>query len=126
MDFFKLIITGTSQSVKAAINKGAKVNARDENGWTPPMCAAAFNQNPEVITTLLKAGANINAQNELAPCMTALIWAAVNNQNPEVIMRLLKAGADAKVKNSAGKTAFDCAHRLKGTDVYKKLEDASK
>ncbi len=93
---------------------------------TPLMCAAAFNQNPEVITTLLKAGADINAQNESASRMTALMWAAVNNQNPEVIMRLLKAGADAKAKNSAGKTAFDYAHRLKGTDAYRQLEEASK
>ena len=59
------------------------------------------NQNPEVITTLLKAGADIKAQNKNG--VTALIYAAKYNQNPEVIMTLLKAGADAKAKDSAGK-----------------------
>jgi Ankyrin repeat len=48
-----------------AINKRANVNAQDEKdeyGKTPRMTAAAFNPHTEVITTLLKAGADIEAQ----------------------------------------------------------------
>jgi ankyrin repeat protein len=93
MDFFELVGTGTPQSVQAAINQGADVNARDNYVEIPLMWAARFNQNPEVITTLLMAG------------------------------------ADAKAKNKAGKTAFDNAQaneKLKGTDAYRKLEEASK
>jgi ankyrin repeat protein len=52
------------------------------------------------------------------------MWAARFNQNPEVITTLLMAGADAKAKNKAGHTAFDLAHRLKGTDAYWKLNKA--
>jgi len=60
--------------------------------------------------------------------MTPLMDAAMNNHNPEVITTLLKAGADAKAKDSAGKTAFDYAQnneKLKGTDAYRKLQEAS-
>ena len=71
------------------------------------MSAAGFNQNPEVIVTLLKAGANINVQNKDG--WTPLMYAARHKPNPKVIIILLKAGADGRVKDHDGKTAFDCA-----------------
>ncbi|MGA2381590.1 MAG: hypothetical protein ABSG85_20005 [Spirochaetia bacterium] len=51
------------------------------------------------------------------------------NQKPEVITTLLKAGADAKAKDDDGKTAFDYAQsndRLKGTDAFRRLQEASR
>ena len=66
------------------------MNARDSDDWTPLMDAADYNPNPEVITTLLKAGADANAWDALG--MTALNWAAMHNRNPEVIITLIKAG----------------------------------
>ena len=56
--FFELVRKGTPQEVRAAISKGADVNTRDNDGWTPLMAAADYNPNPEVITMLLQAGAN--------------------------------------------------------------------
>jgi len=91
-DFFELVKTRTPQSVQAAIDQGADVNAQNKDGATPLMYAAAFNQNPEVITTLLKAG------------------------------------ADGKAKSNERKTAFDYAQgneKLKGTDAYRQLQQAS-
>ena len=38
------------------------VNAKNEVGWTPLSLAAGFSGNPEVITTLIKAGADVNAK----------------------------------------------------------------
>jgi len=102
------------------------VNARDTDETTPLMYAAEDNEKPEVITTLLKAGADIEARDELG--WTPLTYASKENQNPEVIMKLLNAGADAKAKSSAGKTAFDYAQgneKLKGTDAYRQLQQAS-
>jgi len=103
-DFFELVMTGTPQSVQAAIRKGADVNAVDKDGMTPLMWAAYNNRNPEVITTLLKAGADINAT--VSAGGTALMWAAQSNQNPEVITTLLKAGADINARNQSGLTAL--------------------
>jgi len=43
--------------IKTLLNAGADIKARTINGSTPLISAAAKNSNPEVITTLLKAGA---------------------------------------------------------------------
>ena len=45
-----------------------------------------------------------------------------------MINMLLKAGADVKAKDNAGKTAFKYAQqyaKLKGTDAYRQLQEAS-
>lgn len=90
------------------------------------MHAAENNQNPELIATLLKAGANLEANDKDG--FTPLMYAAQTNQNPEMIITLLRAGADAKAKNKAGQTVLDCAQyneKLKGTDAYRQLREAS-
>ena len=61
-DFFQLVKTGTPQSVQAAISKGADINAQNKRGLSPLMFAARYNQSPEVIMTLLKAGADAKAK----------------------------------------------------------------
>jgi len=111
--------------VQTAINKGANVKARKEDGSTPLAYAARYNQNPKVITTLLKAGADVNARK--GDGSSPLMIAAWYNSNPEVVATLLKAGADAKARDSEGNTALDYAQaneKLKGTDAYWKLNDA--
>lgn len=45
------------------------------------MCAAGYNSNAEVISTLLRAGADIDARDRYNN-MTALMYAAWFNQNP--------------------------------------------
>src|SRR5208282_5753614 len=61
MDFFDLVITGSSQRVRAALNTGADVNARNSYGKTPLMEAAEYNPNPESISVLLAAGADLKS-----------------------------------------------------------------
>jgi len=120
--------TGTPQQIQAAIDQGEDVNAQDKLlGWTALMYAARFNKNPEVITTLLKANADVNAKD--TDGWTPLMWAAWKNQDLRVITTLLKAGADGKAKSNEGKTAFDYAQdneSLQGTDALKQLKEASK
>lgn len=90
------------------------------------MHAAGRNEKPDVITTLLKAGAKVDDRDEDG--MTPLMYAAWFNPNPDVITTLLKAGADAKAKDYSGKTAFDYAGentKLKGTTAYWALNQAS-
>jgi hypothetical protein len=64
------------------------------------MYAAEFNPNPEVITTLLKAGVDLNAQEVNG----ALMYVAGENPNPKVVTTLLRAGADLNTKHHYGWT----------------------
>jgi len=91
-DLFELAKTGTPLSLKAAIDQGANVNVLDPNGLTPLMWAAQYNQNADMIATLLKAGADLDAQNKDG--VTSLMYAAMHNTNPVVIDALLESGAD--------------------------------
>ena len=101
-DFFELVKTGTPQSVQAAINQGADVNARDRYGLTPLMFAAQYNQDSKVVATLLEAGANLNARNRYG--WVSLLYAAASNRNPEVVGVLLKAGAHINARDRYGLT----------------------
>ena len=126
-DFFDLAQTGTPQDVQAAIKKGAKVNARDEDGWTPLMYAAAGNENYLVSIVLLAAGADIKAKAKDGT--TPLMCAAGNQKNPEnMIIALLDAGVDAKAKDNDGSLAIYYASfnpKLKGTYALRQLLKAS-
>jgi ankyrin repeat protein len=96
--------TGTPQDVQAAISAGADVNAKDKNGGTVLMAAAARNPDPAVITTILGAGGKLGALNDGGE--TALIYAAATNPNPAVTTELVAAGADLEAKSKTGLTAL--------------------
>lgn len=102
---FAVVITGTPQDIQDAIDKGADVNA--SNGENSPLIlAAAYNKNPMVISTLLKAGAYIETRDPHHGG-TALLWAAAWNPNAEAISILLNAGADINARDTlAGRTAL--------------------
>lgn len=103
---FDIAKDGTPQEMQAAIDraKGANVNDIEYGaGETVLMYAAQFNKNPEVITALLKAGADLKARDNDNQ-RTALMWAAQSTTNPDVITTLLKAGADIKQPDKDGFT----------------------
>jgi uncharacterized protein len=100
------VILATPKEIQAAIDGGADVNAF-LGDLTPLIAAAAYNGDPEVITTLLKAGARLEAKDiRYGIGGTALLWAAYNNSNPEVTSTLLKAGADINACTDDGRTAL--------------------
>nr|MCR4819145.1 ankyrin repeat domain-containing protein [Fretibacterium sp.] len=98
-DFAGLCKKGSVQEIRNALLKEANINAKDEDGWTALMAAAANNK-PEVVSLLLKAGADVNAMDQYGG--SALMAAAANNRNPEVISLLLKAGADVNAEIASG------------------------
>jgi len=57
-DIFTLAMSGTPEEIQAAIDAGTKLDDRDNKGRTPLIWAAEFNHHPEVITTLVNAGAD--------------------------------------------------------------------
>jgi ankyrin repeat protein len=76
---------------------------------------------------LLQAGAEVNIQPRHG--RTPLIYAVAYDRNPEILNLLLKSRAEARVKDTQkGWTALDGAQgneSLKGTEVYRKLVDAT-
>ena len=52
---------------REVLRAGAPIDGRDTHGWTALMYAAAFNRNPEVVHTLLDAGADLGAGGRYRP-----------------------------------------------------------
>ena len=71
------------------------------------MYAAWYNENPDVITTLLEAGVDVNARYE--DDTTLLMLAASYNKNPDFNTILLQAGADINARAEVGATPLICA-----------------
>ena len=104
-DFVHLCERGSAQKIRAALKKGANPNAMAEGTesasvGTALMWAACANT-PEVVSILLKAGADFNAKDEDG--RTALMWAACEN-TAEVVSILLKAGADINERDNYDST----------------------
>ncbi len=92
------------------LEKGANIEARTADGWTPLHSASNWG-NSEVIAILLSHGAIVNAQTN--GCQTALHLAAANSESKETIELLLNTeGVDHGLKNNLGETAKDVAVRL--------------
>jgi len=116
--------SGNLPAVKLLLAKGANVNAVSrpvmglpaKNGpskfglLTALLMAAPFGP-PELIQTLLDAGANVNAKDVrgMTPLMLAV---AADHQNRAVIRMLLDHGADPQIKSDTGETAADWARRF--------------
>lgn len=114
---------GNLAAVKILLAKGAKVNAvsapvmglPSKNGpsefglLTPLLMAAPFGP-PELIRTLIDAGADVNAKDVrgMTPLMLAL---ATDRQDRAIIGMLLEHGADPQIKSHLGETALDWARR---------------
>jgi ankyrin repeat protein len=124
-------------AVRLLLSKGARVDAVAEmpslfpiddpksgpialRKATPLMIAAAVGT-PDLVKTLLDAGANVNAKDSRN--MTALMFAvAKNHQDPAVIRLLIERGADLTVQSNVGETAADWARKVAapaGVDALK-------
>ena len=105
IDFFE---NATVAAVSASLDAGADVNAQDQSGYSPLHYAAAFNSNPAVVKTLLKAGADLQAKDHEWGA-TPLHWGAWASKNPSVIAALLENGADPNVQDKGGGTPLHAA-----------------
>lgn len=121
------------ESVSLLLKAGANVNVRGLNGITA-LTAAVRNDSPGMaaaVSALIEAGADVNAKmdnDRVGRSATALMLAAWRS-SPMIVSILLEAGADAAIKNDDGKRAIDYAEeneKLKGTEAYKQLQEASK
>jgi len=105
------------------LDKGAAVNAANENGDTPLILAAAFYGNKESAQLLLDKGANVNAANKSGD--TALISAVRHDDRErfdlhEIVQLLVDRNANLDKKGSDGRTAFELA--CLGSRSYRNVE----
>ena len=88
--------------VKALIDAGANINAKNGGGWTALMFAVT---KPEIAKVLIAAGANVNAKNNFG---STVLMIAVRDDasNLNVIKELISAGANVNAKDDLGSTAL--------------------
>ena len=116
----RAVLAGDIDGLKAALETGVEVNARDGRGWTALMHAA--NKGYKLMVgPLLNAKADLDVQ--AADGATALFMAAVQGHS-EIIELLVKAGADMFMRGPKGKTAVDVARgRYGDAEVARKKDE---
>ena len=102
---------GSYRTVIKLIKLGFNVNAKDTDGCTPLMSAAAGNHNnskgysAKIVELLLNNGADINALN----CLGQSALHLASNHNIATILTL--RGADVNLKDNEGQTPLDLAEK---------------
>ena len=99
------------------IEKGAKVNVEDVNGWTP-LHYAASNSDTQFAKLLIEKGAKINAvdHNERTP-----LFAAAMSGEEELVNLLVKNGAKINQTDNEGISILDLAIINDDADMIKCL-----
>jgi ankyrin repeat protein len=97
-DLLTAIRDGDTIRAKALLKRGADVNARDEDGATALMHAAADSNLP-VMKLLLEEGADVNATSKSGG--TALLWALHDVERVKLLLKHGAKGLDAALLTAA-------------------------
>ena len=104
-------------AVRALLQEGADVNAREGDGSTA-LHWASYHDNRELAARLIRAGAEVDAANDLG---VTPLWAACENGSPAMAGILLGAGADPNRELPFGETLLMTAARTGNADVVGQL-----
>jgi ankyrin repeat protein len=127
---------GNGELVKLFLAKGVDVNSvsppeteRVKNGpiaigSLTALILAVAPGDTETVRALLRAGANVNAQDVrgMTPLMLAV---ATDHPNPDIVRMLLEKRPDTKIKSKAGETALDWALKFNQPSVIAAVRVAS-
>ena len=108
---------GWKLGIALALEAGADVDLKEEDGYTVLMLAAQ-NGHTEVVQLLLDNGSDVNLKEEDG--YTALIWAALKG-HAEVVQLLLDNRAEVDLKKKHGSTALMWAAQNGHTEVVQLL-----
>jgi len=112
---FMAIEKGDSAAVKDLLAKGARVDARNELGWTP-LIVAVKEDRFEIVSNLVEKGADVNARSTSTVGSAVLCFAA-SAGDLKVIQFLLDHSADIEIQSKNGTTPLYAAVTEKKLDV---------
>jgi ankyrin repeat protein len=92
---------GDAAKLQSLLKKGADVNAARADGVTALSETIFYNNNPQAINVLIRAGANVNVSDSYG---VNLLHLACLNQDAKVVQQLLSKGADANREKITGET----------------------
>jgi len=116
---------GNLELVNSLIESGIDVNSRNEEGWTPLICASfksKYEEHTDLIKLLLEKGADLNAKT-VKYGSTALMLASANGL-VETAKMLMEAGADMNIKDKEDSTALIYALENGWIEIAKMLIEA--
>ncbi len=115
-----LATTHRTDSVRALLDAGARVDETDDDGITALSWAAISNR-VELARLLIQRGADVNHVDKKG--MTPLLYAAsIDFGDSAMTELLLKSGAEANARTPQGLTALDLARKYKHTHLVASLE----
>ena len=116
-DLFLACENGSSELINRLLQIPKIVNVQDENGWTP-LIVAIYNNQKEIVKTLLINGADLNICNfkGTTPLMYAKS-AYVKHKDPEVLNLLLRFDVDIYQKDYSNKNVLDYCLENNETEV---------
>lgn len=106
---------GDIVKVRQLLERGADVNARNENGTTPLHFAARYG-NTDIAKLLIERGADVNAKKEGTP----LHW-AIYHRNTDIAKLLIEKGADLNALDESYNTPIEEVVILGRIEVAKLL-----
>ena len=117
--FFK---TASTEVVTRCLEEGGDLKPRPGSGWTALHFAAAHTETASVISTLLDAGADLNARTSLYQ-HTPLHTASYYNTQPDAVAALLQRGADPDARARQGTTPLHYAATFGKLSIISSLLD---
>lgn len=118
-DFYTICREGSPSEIAEAIEDGAEVNQRNEQGVTPLMAAAKDNSNYQALVTLYNNDAYVNARDDKG--WNALMYAVRYNENLDVIKILLRMNSRVNIDDQDGDTPLILAIKYRNEKIVRTL-----
>jgi len=113
-------VEGDIEELVFALDNGADINTKDENGYCA-IVRAMQNDNAHIVETLLQCGADVDDRDTHGDTP---LGAAVCLRSQHFVNLLISAGADVNARNNDGETPLFWALRRRDPDITKILVDA--
>ncbi len=123
-ELFYRISIGTASEVHNTLERGARVNIHNEEGFTPLSIAAERSGQDAVIIAkmLIEKGAEVNAYN--VKSNDTALHRAVRFDNAPMVWFLLSQGADFRLEDENGRSARQLAVFVGSNDSLKLIDEA--